>query len=401
MNARLVCSLLILGGMSGCIRHNPNLGVYEQPEKSTQEFLIGGYERDRQKAEGHQFVKLELEDTEEQLEKIEESFEPEIGSTAQRFATEEEIQQFSDQVTTEYRIGPGDVFSFLVRNRSDITREGVVVAPDGLVSLPRVGVFEIGGMTLPEATEYVREKLRIYYESPEVTLALTTINNNKVFVLGRVANPGAVKFDGEGSLLEALSLAGGLPADTRLSFLSRCMIVRGKDMVIWVDLRELLERGNLNINTRLQNGDFIFIPQSEDQLAYIMGEVPNPGVLVLRSQMTLLDAVMRSGGPTLNADDTMVYLVRSVDGKGVVRRINFRDMYQRGDLRRNYVLEDGDIVYIGRSRLGGFNAFLAQMRPGMDVIDFSLNTAESFGAMAELRNKLWSQEGFVNRTSTE
>jgi polysaccharide export outer membrane protein len=199
-------------------------------------------------------------------------------------------------------------------------------------------------------------------------------------------------------LLEALSLAGGLPADTRLSFLNRCMIVRGNDMLIWVDLRELLERGNLNLNTRLQNGDFIYIPQSEDQLAYIMGEVPNPGVMVLRSEMTLLDAVMRSGGPTLDADDTKVYLIRNVDGKGYVRRVDFRDMYQAGDMRGNYILKDGDIVYVSRSRLGGFNAFLTQMQPGMDAIDFTINTAEAFGAMAELRNKLWGQEGFINRT---
>lgn len=339
-----------------------------------------------------QFVRIDIE-----LEG--EVFEPEIESTAQSFANEEDVRRFSEAAEDRYLLGPGDKFSFLVRGREDISREDVVVAPDGLVALPRVGVFSIQGMTIPDATEFVREKLKFYYDNPEVSLLLTHINNNQVFVLGRVANPGAVHFSGRGTLLEALSLAGGLPADTRMSFLSRCMIVRGNDMIIWVDLRELLERGNISLNTRLQNGDFIFIPQSEDQVAYILGEVPMPGVLVLRSQMTLLDAVMQSGGPTLNADQRKVFLVRSVDGRGVVEQINLNEMIHKGDLRRNYVLKDGDIVFVGRSGMGSFNTFITQLMPGMRAVDFGINTAEAFGAMAELRNRIWGQEGFINRTS--
>jgi polysaccharide export outer membrane protein len=130
-----------------------------------------------------------------------------------------------------------------------------------------------------------------------------------------------------------------------------------------------------------------------------MGEVPRPGVMVLRSQMTLLDAVMQAGGPTLNADSEKIYLVRTVNGKGVVEQIKLGEMYGKGDLRRNYVLKDGDIVYVGRSGMGGFNAFVTQLLPGMRAVDFSINTAEALGAMAELRNRIWGQEGFINRTS--
>ncbi|GEM_PF-565618 len=329
-----------------------------------------------------------------------EVFLPEIQSSAQEFASPDAIGAFSEGVQKDYKMGPGDIFAFLVRGREDISREEVVVAPDGLVALPRIGVFNIKGMTVPQATDFVRERLLEFYEEPEVTLALSYIDNNKVFVLGRVANPGAVRFSGQGTLLEALSLSGGLPADTRLSFLSRCMIVRGSEMLIWVDLRDLLENGNLALNTKLQNGDFIFIPQSEDQLAYIMGSVRNPGVLVLRSQMTVLDAIMQSGGVELTAKETQVYLIRNTEGKGHVMEIDMTEMYKRGDLRQNYVLKDGDIIYVSNTRLGEFNEVVTQLIPGMAAIDFSINTLEAFGVMQELRNRIWGQEGFVNRTST-
>lgn len=393
----MVPALLALTAFNGCATPDSRAGTYAPYDGSTPPSRRTAGTRRTQRSgppppEPGQFIRITSEVPEG-------TFEPEIASTAQSFASPDEIRAFSESADLQYRLGPGDRFAFVVRGRPDVSREDIVVAPDGLVSLPRVGVFRIQGMTVPDATAYALDRLEAFYEGPDVNIMLTHVNNNHVYVLGRVANPGAVHFSGQGTLLEALALAGGLPADTRLSFLSRCMIVRGNEMLIWVDLRDLLERGNLALNTRLQNGDFIFIPQSEDQLAYILGEVPRPGVMVLRSQMTLLDAVMQSGGPTLNADQSKIFLVRTVDGEGIVEQIDLRDMVTRGDMRKNYVLRDGDIVYVGRSGMGKFNTFITQLLPGMRAVDFSINTAEAFGAMAELRNRIWGQEGFINRTS--
>jgi polysaccharide export outer membrane protein len=324
-------------------------------------------------------------------------FMPETSSAAKAFASPERIEEFSKPADVGYRLGPGDTFAFLVRGRPDISREEIIVSPDGEVALPRVGILNVGGQTLAQVTATLNERLQRFYDEPEVTLVMKTFSNNKVFVLGRVANPGAVHFTGRGTLLEALSLSGGLPVDTVRSFLTRCMIIRGKDMVIWIDLRDLLENGNMALNASLQNNDIIFIPQSEDQMAYVMGMVRMPGVMLLRSSMTVLDAIMQSGGLARDANADEVYLVRQHEGKGMVERINLADMVEKGDLRKNYVLKDGDILYIDEHGASKFNYYLSRMLPSMDVVDFSIRTAESFGIMAELRNKLWGQEGFVSQ----
>lgn len=325
------------------------------------------------------------------------AFVSEAASSAKSFATPEQVESFSKPVETGYRLGPGDRFAFMVRGRPDISREEIIVSPDGEVALPRVGILPVLGQNLSQITATLTERLRRYYDEPEVTLIMKGFNNNKVFVLGRVANPGAVSFGGRGTLLEALSLSGGLPTDTGKSFLSRCMIVRGKDMVIWIDLRDLLEKGNMALNAQLQNNDVVFIPQSEDQLAYVMGMVRQPGVLVLRSEMSVLDAVMQSGGLARDADRNEVYLVRQAGGQGLVEKIDLGVMVARGDLRQNYVLKDGDILYVDENGASKFNYYLSKLLPSMDVVDFSIRTAESLGAMQELRNKLWGQEGFVNQ----
>lgn len=368
---RAFCASLLVAS-AGCIGFSPTRGTYA-PDKNGKSF-----ERVDKHSPTNTFV-------------------PEAASAAKAFASPEQVENFSKPVETGYRLGPGDRFAFIVRGRPDISREEIIVSPDGEVALPRVGVLNVGGQTLTQVTVSLTDRLKKYYDEPEVTLVMKLFNNNKVFVLGRVANPGAVHFTGRGTLLEALSLSGGLPVDTAKSFLSRCMIVRGKDMVIWIDLRDLLENGNMALNAGLQNNDVVFIPQSEDQLAYVMGMVQMPGVMVLRSTMTVLDAVMQSGGLARDANEDEIYLIRQVDGKGVVERVDMAAMVERGDLRKNYVLKDGDIVYVDERGSSKFNYYLSKLMPSMDVVDFSIRTAESFGAMQEVRKKLWGQEGFVNQ----
>jgi polysaccharide export outer membrane protein len=128
-----------------------------------------------------------------------------------------------------------------------------------------------------------------------------------------------------------------------------------------------------------------------------MGMVNQPGVILLRSQMTVLDALMQSGGLARDANVDQIYIVRQVDGQGMVERIDIDAIVEKGDFRQNYVLKDGDILYVDETGASKFNYVMSQFLPSMDVVDFSIRTAESLGLMQQLRLKLWGQEGFVNQ----
>ncbi|WP_198146020.1 SLBB domain-containing protein [Desulfonatronovibrio magnus] len=376
--ARILLFVLVLFVCAACSGQRPVPGVYGPDITAA----------DMDPAEEVEYVRLDQEIPPDM-------FAPKGHASISEFASEDDVESFSDQVSPEYRLGPGDQFSFIVRGREDISVENVIVSPDGRVALPRIGVIKIQDMTLDEATFNLEKALERYYEFPDVTLAMEKYNNNKVYVLGRVSNPGAVHFHGQGTVLEALALAGGLPVDTQKSFLSRCMIIRGNEMVMWIDLRGLLQEGNMALNARLQNNDVLFIPQSEDSVAYVMGEVLNPGVLMLRSEMTVMDALMNAGGITKDANPREVYLVRWQRDSSLVQEIDLTAFVQQGDLRRNYVLREGDILYVSQRGMSRFNYFMTQLLPSFQVIDFGLEQAERLGAMQELRRKIWGQEGFV------
>ena len=310
-----------------------------------------------------------------------EFFTPELKTGAKTFADADQIQHASEKIDTTYLFGPGDSFDFLVRGRPDISQLGIIVSPDGEVSLPRVGIVNVKGKTLHNLTDLAVKVLSTYYEKPEVTIVMKAYNNNRVFVLGRVANPGAVKFQGPGTLLEALSLCGGMPTDPNQTFLSRCSITRGKDLVMWIDLRELLERGNMNLNAQLQNGDVIYIPLPDEQNAYILGEVKSPGIIALRTQESIMNAIMTAGGPTKGADLKSVFLIHRINNKGFVEKINVQELISRGDSSKNYILRDGDMIYVPETGLTRINYFCAQLQPFFTIIGVTINAVTGIGSL--------------------
>ncbi|MBW2478743.1 MAG: SLBB domain-containing protein [Deltaproteobacteria bacterium] len=279
------------------------------------------------------------------------------------FANPEVIRAHEANLKQEYRIGPGDQVRIEVWNRERLTGEHVV-GPYGKITLPMTGVYEIGGLNRDEAAGQIKQLYQQYYEDPLVTVKILKYLNNKVYVLGRVSNPGVIHFNGDGTLLEALSLAGGLPTRDKTIFLSKCYIVRGKEQIIWIDLLQLLQKANIKLNIRLANNDIIYIPESMDAAIFMMGEVQSPGAYQIQSAgLTLMDAINLAGGPTENGNINKVRLIREMKEEKGVKIIDLENILAKGDFAQNYLLRDDDIIYIPRKGMATFNYYLRQIDP--------------------------------------
>lgn len=279
------------------------------------------------------------------------------------YATPEVLAIYEANLDKEYLIGPGDRLKIGVWNRPDLTAEHVV-GPHGLVTLPMVGVFDIGGMDQSQAAASIKNLYLKYYEDPLVTVSITEYKNNKVFVLGRVGNPGIIHFDGKVTLLEALSMSGGLPTQDKTVFLSKCYIVRGRDQIIWVDLLQLLQKADMRLNVPLANNDIVYIPDSMDASVFVMGEINTPGsVPISTTELTVLDAINLAAGPTEDANLEEIRLIRMMKDQEGVKTINVENMLARGDFSENYVLQDNDIIYLPKRGIAEFNYYLRQIDP--------------------------------------
>jgi len=276
----------------------------------------------------------------------------------------------------DYVLGEGDEISVDVGGRPELTGSHLI-GPDGNITLPYVGEMHFAGLTRTAAARAALTAWSPLYEGLNVTVKVTRYESNKIFVLGRVASPGVLHFDVQPTLLEAVTRAGGLPiggigADK--AALARCMVFRGNDKLVWIDLRSLLNGSNLALNIRLQRNDTLYIPDSDDQLVYVMGEVKKPGAIGMTPNMTFLTALAQAGGPTDDAKKGRIRLIRPA--AGLERDFDLEEFY-RGGSNPNVTLQDGDILYVARSKLGTIGYVLGKLTPLTGFLLFTTSLSNS------------------------
>ncbi len=279
--------------------------------------------------------------------------------------SKEDLALIEESSQPVYRIGSGDVVRVEVFGRPEVSGKHIV-GPDGKIAIPLVGELSLADQTREEARTLVEERLRTFFTKPFVSLIVDEYTSNQVTVLGRVERAGVQKFVHSPTLAEVLAGAGAMPILDKQATLTRCAIMRGRDKLIWVDLKALLN-GDPAYNLRMKKGDIVFIPDSSDTSIYVLGQVGKPGSYRLTPRMTVLDAIAQAGGPTENAKPEKIGLYRA--GSNTTEIISFAELINPAR-RMNYALEDGDVLFVPTSGLGEFGYFMRQISPSLSLLTF-------------------------------
>ena len=162
-------------------------------------------------------------------------------------------------VTSDYIIGPQDVLEISVWRNPDLSRQ-VTVRPDGRISLPLIGDVDAVGRTTGQLKDAITQKLREYKENPTVAIVVQQVNSYFVYVQGAVGNQGRFPLLTKTSLVQALTLAGGLAPD---AVRSRIVVFRmngdgSEPQRIMVSYDDIILRGAENFE--LHPGDTIVVP---------------------------------------------------------------------------------------------------------------------------------------------
>lgn len=274
------------------------------------------------------------------------------------FSSTEVLKEFDTVPDKSYRIGEGDVVTIQVWDRADLSGQQIV-GPDGQITLPVAGSLKISGFTREEAAAATKTSLAKFYNEVTVTVRVDQYLSNHIFVLGRVRSPGALQFNGQPTLLEALSRSGGIVQEPTSS-LSHCAIIRGRDRMAWIDLRRLLEGGDLSLNINLKPNDLVLVPEWEDQPIHVLGQVAKPGMQRWMPGMTFLDALSRAGGLTIDATPSQILIVRP--SEDLQFTVSFSRLL-RPENNQNVALRRGDIVYVPMSTLAEFGYVMSKINP--------------------------------------
>lgn len=301
-----------------------------------------------------------------------ETFKP-VEQAREAMATKQDLALVEEADDPVYLFGSGDVLRIDVYERPEVSGEHVI-GPDGIITLPLVGDVYINGMTREEARSVLTTRLKDYFTHPHVTIAVRDYVSNQVTVLGRVETPGRQRFEHPPTLAEVLANAGALPILDKQATLTRCAIMRGRNKLIWVDLKALLT-GDLAYNIRMRKGDIVFIPDSADTSVYVLGAVIKPGSYRLTPRMTILDALAQAGGPSEDAQPKKIGIYRA--GAQQVEVIALGSVLAP-DRRANYALEDGDVIFVPTSGLADFGYVMEQIAPAIAVLTFAKAVEKGF-----------------------
>ncbi|MBM4202160.1 MAG: polysaccharide export protein, partial [Gammaproteobacteria bacterium] len=115
----------------------------------------------------------------------------------------------TDQAS-DYRLGDGDDVFLEVVGRPELSGAHRI-GPDGRITLSVAGPIMVRNLTRQAAADAITRAMLPYYRNVYSTVRVDKYNSNRVIVIGRVENPGALAFETPPYLLEVLAKAGGLP----------------------------------------------------------------------------------------------------------------------------------------------------------------------------------------------
>lgn len=155
-------------------------------------------------------------------------------------------------------LGPGDIFNLEIVGEKDLPVE-YQVARDGTVTLPYIQTLEVAGLEPQEVAALVRDRLisEDILTNPSVVVTVKEYRSKRVTLLGQVQKPGSFPLAPDMTLLQAISVAGGMTSIAHATRVNLTRTTKKGTKTVVVDVKEIYEGHAPDIP--LQAGDRIYV----------------------------------------------------------------------------------------------------------------------------------------------
>ncbi len=243
-------------------------------------------------------------------------------------------------VGPDYVIGPGDELRITIWGNIE-GQWTAIVDRDGNITLPKVGILGVTGLTFQELKDTLHKQLAKYYTNFEMNVSMGNLRTIRVYLVGNAVRPGAYTISSLSTLVNALFESGG---PSKKGTMRDIQLKRRGKTVAHFDIYDFLLKGDKTRDIRLMPEDVIFIP-SVGPLVAIAGNIKNPAIYELKGESKLSDVLSMAGGLTATAFKGRVQVQRIENHK-------FRTIFE-GDLididrhlEKDFVVQDGDLVKV-------------------------------------------------------
>ena len=280
-----------------------------------------------------------------------------------------------------YRSGAGDEIIIDIWGNNQVSIQETI-SPDGAISIDNLGLVFLNGMTVNQATSYLRKELNKLYagladENPtsHIKVSLGNSRTIQVNVMGEVYQPGTYALSAFSTVFHALYSAGGV---SDIGSLRNIQVVRNGKNIANVDIYDFIMHGKTKDDINLQEGDVIIVSPYE-ALVKIEGNVKRPMKYEMQNDETVATLLKYAGNFTSDAYTRSIKVVRQ-NGKEyqifTVENIDFSV----------FKLKDGDVLtaeaildrYENKLEIKG-----AVYRPGIYQFGGNLNTVKQLVEKAD------------------
>lgn len=157
-------------------------------------------------------------------------------------------------------LGPGDTFEIRVYRDPDLSG-AFQVSPAGTIDYPLLGTVPVAGLNSAQIAGKIREGLaQGYVRDPYVMVTVKEFLSKRIYVLGQVEKPGTFRYEDGMSVIQAITLAGGVTRTSRPNDVVVTRTENGKEVRFSVPVRDISEGKARNLY--LRPGDIVYVPES-------------------------------------------------------------------------------------------------------------------------------------------
>ncbi len=281
----------------------------------------------------------------------------------------------------KYKVGVGDVLNITIWDHLDLntlnTGQGTPLAIDmpvranGSIFYPNIGDIHVAGRDIIDIQQEIGSRLAEFIPDPQVSVQVAAYNSQKVVVSGEVAQPKTLPITNLPlTLVGAITASGGLGPNANGK---EVRIVR-KGRTYYLNIEAYLRDGSGSNNPLLKDGDVVHVPNLGKNVAYILGQVENPGTTDLgQDGLSLTDALSARGGlKEARANAKGIFVFRNIvnsDGVDIVRVFQLDASTPISlALATNFMLRPQDVVYVVTDPAAKWNNTVAAIIPSITAL---------------------------------
>jgi len=190
-----------------------------------------------------------------------------------------------------YRIAAGDTLRMKFTFHGDLDANPNV-RPDGKLTLPALGEFQAAGLTTEELQETIYRRASITHRNPEVAVLVAEQAEQFAYVGGEVRRPGFVELRSGTTALRAIFERGGYLDSAKVdNVLVVKLEVTGAYEARVIDLKTVLETGDIRGDVILTANDFVWIPKTAVANANLWVQQYIRDLIPIREPTTRFDTI--------------------------------------------------------------------------------------------------------------